>query len=275
MLNKKSIVILFLLLGVSPIAFSQGKAYKLVWSDEFNKVGPPDSATWRFENGFVRNHEDQWYQPENAYCKNGKLIIEAKKVHIKNPNYRAGSKNWKANREWINYTSASLNTRGHKDWQYGRFVMRAKIDTSLGLWPAFWTLGKKGEWPSNGEIDIMEFYRHHLLANIACSTQKEYVAKWFSNKKTMNTFKQKNWSKHFHIWRMDWTPQRISLYVDDFLMNSVPLDSLVNANGINPFKQPQYILLNLALGGDNGGTLINSLFPSKYEIEYVRMYQKK
>ncbi|AYD48253.1 hypothetical protein D6B99_11965 [Arachidicoccus soli] len=64
------------------------------------------------------------------------------------------------------------------------------------------------------------------------------------------------------------------MYVDDFLMKSVPLDSLVNTNGINSFKQPQYILLNLALGGDNGGTLINSLFPSKYEIEYVRMYQK-
>jgi beta-glucanase (GH16 family) len=262
-------------LGVLPFANSQKKAYQLVWSDEFNNNGQPDSTVWQFEHGFVRNHEAQWYQPQNAYCKNGKLMIEAKKAHRKNPHYKLGNKSWKANREWINYTSASLNTRGHKTWKYGRFVMRAKIDTSLGLWPAFWTLGVKGQWPSSGEIDIMEFYRHHLLANIACGTQTQNVAKWYSNKRAINFFKQKNWSKHFHIWRMDWTAQKISLYVDDFLMNSIPVDSLVNANGVNPFRQPQYILLNLALGGDNGGDLSQTPFPSKYEIDYVRVYQKK
>lgn len=251
------------------------KEYKLVWSDEFNKDGPPDTSVWNFEQGFVRNKEDQWYQSQNAYCKKGKLIIEAKKVNLPNPWFIAGSKNWKTKRKRIHYTSASMNTSGHKSWQYGRFVMRAKIDTASGLWPAFWTLGVKGRWPSNGEIDIMEYYRGFLLANVACGTDKPFVAKWFSKKKPVTSFKAKDWDKHFHIWRMDWDKKEIKLYVDNFLMNKVPLDSLVNPGGVNPFQQPHYILLNLAIGGNSGGDPSTTKFPRKYEIDYVRVYQKK
>ncbi len=254
---------------------SQKGEYKLVWSDEFNKDGPPDTSVWRFEKGFVRNREDQWYQPQNAYCKNGKLIIEAKRVHLPNPWYVSGSKDWKRKRKWITYTSASLNTSGHKSWQYGRLIMRAKIDTDDGLWPAFWTLGVKGRWPSNGEIDIMEYYRHYLLANVARGTDKPFVAKWFSVRKLISSFETKDWSRHFHIWRMDWNKKEIKLYVDNFLMNEVPLDSLVNPDGTNPFRQPHYILLNLAVGGDDGGDPRNTKFPKKYEIDYVRIYQKR
>lgn len=260
------------LFGVNPP--SGDDSYHLVWADEFNKDGPPDTSVWRFEHGFVRNNEDQWYQPANAWCKSGKLIIEAKRAHLPNPEFVPGSKDWGKQRKWIAYTSASLNTAGHKSWQYGRFIMRARIDTDNGLWPAFWTLGIKGRWPSNGEVDIMEYYRKHLLANIACGTKKSNVAKWFSVKKPLGSF-YKGWNKHFHIWRMDWNKKGIRLYVDNLLMNKVPLDSLVNPNGINPFMQPQYILLDLAVGGDNGGDPSGTRFPRKFEIDYVRVYQKK
>src|ERR1700742_78322 len=110
--------------------------YTLIWADEFNEDGPPNPKNWAFEKGFVRNHEAQWYQPENAWCADGKLIIEARKEH-KDSN--------------IEYTSASLRTRGLHHFKYGRIEMRAKIDVSSGMWPAFWALGEKGEWPSNGE----------------------------------------------------------------------------------------------------------------------------
>lgn len=254
-------------------AQSPGVDYKLVWADEFNQDGPPDTAVWRFERGFVRNHEDQWYQPQNAYCKNGKLIIEAKKEGFANPAFQAGSSDWRRKRKQVVYTSASLNTSGSRSWRYGRFVMRARIDTSKGLWPAFWTLGVKGHWPSDGEIDIMEYYSGVLLANIACGTKKPDVAKWSSVRKPVRSF-PKNWSSHFHVWRMDWDEKQISLYVDDHLMNQVPLDSLVNPDGVNPFRQPHYILLNLAIGGDNGGDPSRTRFPKKYEIDYVRIFQK-
>jgi beta-glucanase (GH16 family) len=250
--------------------------YKLVWADEFNHEGAPDTANWKFERGFVRNHELQWYQPQNAICHKGLLVIEVKKDHLPNPGYVTGNDNWKTNREFIEYTSSSLNTRGQHSWQYGRFVMRARIDVDAGLWPAFWTLGISKPWPSNGEIDIMEYYRGKLLANIACGTAQPHQAKWYSNTKPLTNFDE-NWSRQFHIWRMDWDENAISLYVDDQLLNRVELKDLVNHDGsnFNPFMQPHYILLNLALGGDNGGDPSRTRFPRRFEVDYVRVYQKK
>jgi beta-glucanase (GH16 family) len=250
--------------------------YKLVWADEFNKNGAPDAGNWKFESGFVRNNEDQWYQEQNATCRNGKLIIEAKRVRQPNPGYNANSTNWKQKRQFINYTSSSINTSGKHSFKYGRFIMRARISTDSGLWPAFWTLGVDKPWPSNGEIDIMEYYRHKLLANIACGTATPNKAKWYSNTKPIDSFKA-NWSKKFHTWRMDWDASSISLYVDDLLLNHVDLKDLVNQDGsnFNPFMQPHYILLNLAIGGDNGGDPSDTKFPKRYEIDYVRVYQKQ
>lgn len=250
--------------------------YKLTWADEFNNEGAPDTANWRYEHGFTRNHELQWYQPQNAVCHNGILTIEVKKEHLPNPNYVAGSTNWKTDREFIEYSSSSLNTRGQRTFQYGRFVMRARIDVDAGLWPAFWTLGVSHPWPSNGEIDIMEYYRNKLLANIACGTASPSKAKWYSKTKPVDSLGGAAWSKKFHTWRMDWDENAISLYCDDQLLNQVTLDKLVNQDGTNynPFKQPEYILLNLALGGDNGGDPSATTFPRKFEIDYVRVYQK-
>lgn len=251
------------------------KEYKLVWADEFNKPGRPDPANWRFEYGFVRNNELQWYQAENAWCENGNLIIEARKENRSNPVYRAQSTDWKTRRSKIEYTAASLNTRGLHCWKYGRFIMRAKIDAAPGLWPAFWTLGVKGEWPSNGEIDIMEFYQNKILANIAVGTGTPFKAKWFSKTKSLKDFNDTHWANKFHTWRMDWDETAISLFVDDELLNKVDLKDLTNDDGsnVNPFKRPHYILLNLALGGDNGGDVSKTAFPRRFEIDYVRVYQ--
>lgn len=75
---------------------------------------------------------------------------------------------------------------------------------------------------------------------------------------------------------MDWDEDAISLFVDDLLLNRVALKDLVNGDGsnFNPFLQPHYILLNLALGGDNGGDPSDTQFPRKFEIDYVRVYQR-
>lgn len=249
--------------------------YQLVWSDEFDRPGPVDPSHWQFEKGFVRNREAQWYQQENAYCKDGLLIMEARKERKANPDYEKGSNHWSRSRAYIEYTSSSINTRGKHSWLYGRFEMRARIPVGDGLWPAFWTLGVEGEWPSNGEIDIMEYYRGMLLANVACGTDKRWEAKWFTQTRPIESLGP-DWAQKFHVWRMDWDEQEISLYVDDLLLNRVPLSKLNNRDktGINPFRQPHYILLNLALGGMNGGAIDDSLLPARYEIDYVRVYQK-
>jgi beta-glucanase (GH16 family) len=248
--------------------------YKLVWSDEFDVDGRPNSANWKYEQGFVRNEEDQWYQSDNATVSGGLLVIEARREQKANPNYQAGSTDWKKNRQYAEYTSSSLLTSGLHSWQFGRFEMRGRIPTSAGMWPAWWTLGNSGQWPSNGEIDIMEFYQGKVLANVACGTATAYQAKWDSATKSLSSFNDSQWSSKFHVWRMDWDDTKIDLYLDDVLMNTSNLADMLNADGKSPFRQPAYMILNLAIGGQNGGDPSNTTFPARYEIDYVRVFQK-
>lgn len=248
--------------------------YKLVWADEFNQDGKPDTTAWRYENGFVRNNELQWYQPDNARCENGLLVIEGRPESKPNPLYEPGNKDWRKSRQEIRYSSSSINTSGKHAWLYGRFEMRGRIDISEGLWPAWWTLGVGGKWPANGEIDIMEYYNKKLLANIACMGSN-HKAEWYSKVKNTDSLGGKDWASKFHVWRMDWNENEIGLYVDDMLLNKVELSKLVNKDGtgINPFQQPHYMLLNLAMGGMNGGDPSNTTFPNRFEVDYVRVYQ--
>jgi len=266
----------------SPDFSSPGKisGMTLVWNDEFNNNGKPDPASWIYEKGFVRNQELQWYQPENANCINGLLVIEGRREKINNPNYVPGSTNWKSVQEFAEYTAASIQTRGLRQWQFGRFEIRARIDTAWGSWPAIWTLGISGGWPSGGEIDIMEFYRVKgvptILANFAWGTTQRSVAKWDGLKKSLSDFtaNDPDWTKKFHVWRMDWNKDSISLFLDDQLLNTTLLRETINPDGFNPFLQPHYILLNLAIGA-NGGDPSKTRFPMKYEVDYVRVYQNK
>jgi beta-glucanase (GH16 family) len=252
---------------------------KLVWADEFNNNGAPNPEYWKYEKGFARNEELQWYQKDNATCINGVLLIEGRREEVPNPDYNTGSQNWKTNRESAHYTSASINTRGLKQWLYGRFEVRARIDTAMGSWPAIWTLGIEDPWPSNGEIDIMEFYRVEgvptILANVAWGTTQQYVAKWDTERVPFAKFTATDpeWATKFHTWRMDWTSESIKLYLDDVLLNTTMLSETINPDGSNPFTKPQYLLLNLALG-KNGGDPAKTKFPVKYEVDYVRVYQK-
>lgn len=256
------------------------KGMKLVWNDEFNKAGKPDSTSWRYEKGFVRNQELQWYQEENANCKSGVLLIEGNKEKMANPGYVPESNRWQTSREYAEYTSASIQTRGFHQWQFGRFEIRARIDTSWGSWPAIWTLGVSGGWPSGGEIDIMEFYRIKsvptILANFAWGTEKRGVAKWDDLKKPFSDFttRDPDWPKKFHIWRMDWDKDSVKLYLDDLLLNDMAVNECVNPDGFNPFLQPHYLLLNLALGAA-GGDPSKSRFPITYEVDWVRVYQSQ
>ena len=248
--------------------------YQPLWADEFT-ADTVNANNWSFENGFVRNEEHQWYQKENATCKNGFLIIEAKREKKPNPHYVAGSADWRKGREFIEYTAASMLTARKQSWQYGRFEMRARIDTAAGYWPAWWTLGVAGRWPSNGEIDIMEYYRGKILANYAVGTAKPYTAHWFSNTYPVAAF-HPAWKDSFHIWRMDWDEQGIGIYLDDVLLNYQRQTDLANRDGSGtfPFRQPHYMLLNLAIGGMNGGNPDRTAFPLIYEVDYVRVSQK-
>lgn len=270
--------------GPLPVWSQTPAGWKLVWSDEFNTDGPVDRNNWNFETGFMRNHEDQWYQQDNARCKDGCLVIEARKEKKarKNPGYRKDSQTWPQNVEKITYTSSCINTAGKREFLYGRVEVRAKIPTASGAWPAIWLLGNQNEWPQNGEIDMMEFYRiggqPYILANACWGTDKPYTPYWNSKAVPFSHFTDRDpkWADKFHIWRMDWDEQTIKLYLDDELINEIRQDQAVNGplgHGSQPFKKPQYLLLNLALGGDHGGDITDRM-PLRYEVDYVRVYQR-
>jgi beta-glucanase (GH16 family) len=270
------------LLFVTYFVFAQQKEttnledYKLVWADEFNKDGIPDTTKWRFETGYMRNNEAQWYQKENAVCKNGNLIITGKKETKDNPNFIEGSKDWKTKWQKIKYTSASVVMKKEHAFKYGKVEVRAKIDAQTGLWPAIWTLGVESEWPSNGEVDILEYYDNSILANYAYAGKQRYKAIWDVVKKPIDSMGKKNWATDFHVWKLLWTEKLMQIFVDDILLNEISLEKTINkSDGKNPFHQSHVLLLNLALGGNRGGSLVNTNLPSIYLIDYVRIYQKK
>src|SRR5688500_4411415 len=201
--------------------------YRILWAEEFNVDGKPDSLNWTYEKGFVRNRELQWYTADNANIQNGVLIIEARRTSVINPDYNKGdTANWKTSRPVIEYTSASIKTQGLRQFQFGRFEIRARIDTAMGSWPAIWTLGASGRWPLGGEIDIMEFYRDAgmpiILANAAWGKAANGRPVWNTKKVLLTHFTNKDpeWVKKFHVWRMDWTKDSIYLYLDDELLNT-------------------------------------------------------
>ena len=237
--------------------------YSLVWFDDFNYKGLPNSKYWAYETAFVRNGEKQFYtnaRPENAFVSDGKLTITARKDNF----------------EGHEVTSASIHTNGKFDFKYGYVEVKAKIPTGTGTWPAIWTLGSnigKAGWPMCGEIDIMEnvgfdaekvhFNVHTKAYNHAIQTQKG-----------TDILVPKAWND-FHVYGLEWTDKYLRWYFDgkpvfDFKKESAEVEKL-------PFDATQYLILNLAIGGGWGGQkgIDDSIFPSKYEVDYVRIYQKK
>jgi beta-glucanase (GH16 family) len=241
--------------------------WKLVWSDEFDKDGAPDSSNWGYEKGFVRNSELQWYQPDNATVSGGLLTIAAQKQQVLNPNYNAGSTDWKQNRQYAQYTSTSMTTSGKRSFQYGRFEMCGQIDTRQGSWPAFWILGNGLSWPASGEVDIMEYYANGVRSNI-CKPSGGNCDWSGSVSQSLSSLGGATWSNKFHLWAMEWNSQTINLYLDDKLVYGYTITSASPYTG-NPF----YILVNLAIGA-NGGDPSSTTFPITYLVDYVRVYQK-
>jgi beta-glucanase (GH16 family) len=259
-----------------PVPAKLPAGYTLVWADEFDVDGAPDAKKWTYEDGFVRNEELQWYQPQNARIEKGLLVIEGRRERKPNPVYEPGAIDWRSSREFAEYTSSSLMTRGLHTWQYGYFEMRGRIDTRAGLWPAWWMLGASGRWPYGGEIDIMEYYRGMLLANVAWGGKAIGRAVWDDTRKPLESLGNAQWSEQFHVWRMFWDERSIRLSVDDVWLNDVDLEQTVNqdGSGVNPLRQPHYMLVNLAIGGMSAGDPSATDFPSRLEVDYIRVYQK-
>lgn len=255
--------------------------WKLVWSDEFDKTGLPDPAKWNYEEGFIRNNEEQFYtreRSENARVENGMLIIEGRKERFKNPSFDAAARGPGSSgrrREYAEYTSASLTTRGKASWTYGKIEVRAKLPAARGTWPAIWTLGTNGKqvgWPACGEIDIMEFVGFDpgiIHANIHTKTYNHVLKTGKGSQITVPDA-----SEAFHVYALEWKPDRLDFFVDDKKYFTYRNEG--TGSDVWPYDRQQYLILNLAIGGAWGGAkgIDESQFPQKYYIDYVRVYQK-
>lgn len=240
---------------------------KPFWADEFDKKGLPDAKKWGYDVGGSGwgNHELQYYTKDNlknARVENGKLIIEA----IKEP------------LEGKNYTSARLTSKGKADFLYGRFEVKAKLPKGLGTWPAIWMLATEHSygqnyWPDNGEIDIMEHVGYDPNVIHASVHTKSYYHSIGTQKTAVKTIPTS--MTEFHVYRIDWTPEKIDSYIDGELYFTFKNEKTGWKEW--PFDKKQHILLNLAVGGDWGGQkgVDDSIFPQKMEIDYVRVYKMK
>jgi beta-glucanase (GH16 family) len=236
--------------------------WHLVWQDEFHYTGLPDPHKWGYEVGFVRNHELQYYtdhKAKNARVQNGLLIIETRKESFKG----------------AAYTSASLTTRDRKSFLYGRIEIRAKLPTGVGMWPAIFLLGSNYNsvgWPACGEIDIMEnvgYEPESIYAGVQTNTFN-----WVLGKNQRASTSVCSPSKGFHVYAVEWHPDRIDFFVDDHKFFTFANDG----NGWEnwPFDKAHYLIINAAVGGNWGGKkgVDDSIFPQRYYIDYVRAYKR-
>jgi len=260
------------------------KDYNLTWYDEFDYDGEPTSDYWSYEEGYQRNNELQYYRKQNANVQDGVCVITGERVY---PPLKSQGKNF-------NYASACMHTLNKKHFRFGILEVRARIPPDMGSWPAIWTLGATDAWPGNGEIDVMEYYRHSggsgypkILANYAwrANTTDQWVARWDGFDIPMTTLAARHgetpdeWTGKFHVWRLLRTEDYIEIYMDGVMLNRLDDAKLYNPGAIQPrqpFQLEHYLLLNLAIGGNNGGTPDHTTnWPMLYEIDYVRWYEPK
>jgi beta-glucanase (GH16 family) len=237
----------------------------LVWADEFNNSeGPLNASRWTHDTGRNRvgwhNNELQYYsaeRPQNAEQRNGRLIITARKETL------ATLPDWGGQR----YTSARLITRGKGDWTYGFFDIRAKVACGKGTWPAIWLLNSPGVWPAGGELDIMEHIGHQP-GRVFSSV---HTAAGSGGSARSGATQLRDMCNSFHNFQMHWTAQRIRFAVDGVTHFEYANPGTGSASW--PFNGPQFLILNIAVGGDLGGAVDDGIFPVQMEIDHVRVYQ--
>ena len=242
--------------------------YQLVWSDEFDG-NALDENTWSYNTGGSGwgNNEKQYYttRPENIRVQNGCLEIEARKEQYENNNY----------------TSARIMSKNKKTFTYGKMAARIKFPGGKGTWPAFWMMGNSGGWPNCGEIDIIE---HIGSQDTRASFALHTVMK--------NGMKGNNWanthffdyplSADFHTYGIEWAQEEkegkdvIRFFVDDVQYAEVWEEQIDN-NDYWPFNKPFFFIINLAIGGNMGGTVDDGIFAQQriMYVDWVRVWQRQ
>ena len=251
---------------IHPCYSQKSNTHKLVWSDEFNTPGSPDTTKWTYDLGAGNpagwgNNELQYYtnNNKNVRIENGSLIIEARKESLNG----------------MPYTSSRILTKKKGDWLYGRVEIKAKLPKGRGTWPAIWMLPTTwvyGGWPSSGEIDIME----HVGYDPGVVHGTIHTESYNHMKKTQKggQIQLSDTDNAFHIYTIEWTANKIDFLVDDKVYYAVTKSPDEDYKGW-PFNQAFHLIMNIAVGGGWGGKegVDETIWPQRMEVDYVRVYQ--
>lgn len=261
--------------GPGPTAINEAgglpAGYTLTWADEFSTDGLPDPALWAYDTsrnaaGWY-NNEKQYYasaRPENAHITGGHLVIEARKETLTTATFP----------DWGGQAYTSARMMSKKTWTYGYMEARAWVPCGKGSWPAIWTLpaAPHQAWPDDGEIDTMEYVGwntgqiyhtvHTKTYNGSIGTQKGVIVPVADA------------CNAWHVYQMTWTRTSIKLGIDGRNYLSYANDGTGDYKEW-PFSNPQYLILNLAVGGDFGGQqgIDDASLPWDFLVDYVRVYQ--
>lgn len=235
-------------LGGPPAPFGTSDppgTWELVWSDEFDTPSL-DPSRWTVEDAAIMNNKElQYYTPQSVSLRDGSLVIRADKRP-----YRG--------RE---YTSGLLDTRASFAMAFGRFECRARLPRGQGMWPAFWMLPLEERWPP--EIDIMEALGHQPTR---AYTTHHWGPGWPDNQKTGGHFDGPDFTADFHVFSVEWTPDRIDWAIDGVVRFS---------STANIPQDPMYLILNLAVGGNwPGNPDATTTFPQELQVDWVRAFRR-
>ncbi|MGY6562616.1 MAG: glycoside hydrolase family 16 protein [Luteibaculaceae bacterium] len=246
-----------------------GNEWEIVWADEFEGSGMPDTTKWTFDYGNWGwgNNELQFYtqyDTTNALVKNGNLMIMA---------------NLQEDGSW---TSARLTTRGKAGFIHGKIEFKAKVPAEKGNWAAGWTLGNdyvdESSWPTCGEIDILESVGYEMdneTGNGKAHASAHSAAYYFKlgNQPTA-IIDVKDMRDTWHTYSIEWNKDSIAAFVDDVHYFTYKDNSTEKSW---PFNKAQNIILNLAMGGGWGGLMgmDTTVTQQIMYVDYVRVYQKK
>jgi beta-glucanase (GH16 family) len=257
-----------------PAAATLAGFTRLAWADEFSVNGLPDASKWDYDTGRNQlgwyNNEMQYYASnrlENAQVLDGNLIIAARKERLTTAADFGGQ----------NYTSARMLTRGKASWTNGFFEVRAKLPCSLGTWPAIWMLGTGGVWPDDGEIDLME-QRGGSAADktVVLGTIHTRAYNYFNGTLGVGQGVSRSVNDactNFHSYQLIWDEGKVAIGVDGVTYFTYTKPTPSDATTW-PFDNPQYLILNLAMGGDLGGAVPSGFVSDQMLVDYVRVYQR-
>jgi beta-glucanase (GH16 family) len=246
-------------------------SYELVFSDEFDYVGLPNSEDWNITNegGGFGNFEYQYYtnREKNVYVDGEYLNLNL----------------FKEDYNGQDYTSGKITTRDLHSFTYGKIEVRAKVPAGKGTWPAIWMMPNDsvyGTWPRSGEIDIMEHVGYDLNRIYGTIHVDEYNG--MDGTQRGGNVVVDTATTEFHVYSIEWLPNKIIWSVDgeEYFTYHFAIDAYNDLEidqywRIWPYDQDFYLILNLAFGGTWGAAqgIDETLTEATMQIDYVRVYQ--